>query len=279
MVEKTIALKSFPVCVSRNVGTTTSYHNHKYYEFVYVLEGMVEHIINDEPNVLREGNYFLLSTNDRHVYRPINSEPFKIVNFMFDPSLIDPIFTIETPFNKIIKHPLIGMSDKKFTASPFATQFSDDSKNLLPVFLNALTEYQQKKVGYLNVLRADLIKGIVACMRNVCVDSESSAKIPFVDKITKYVNDNYSENISLSTLCDSLGYTVPYVSRIFKEQIGMSFSEYLVKVRVQKACALMLSTDMSIQQIVNAVGYSNMSFFYRSFKNIMGETPHEFRKN
>ena len=100
MVEKTIALRDFPVCVRKNVGTTTSYHNHEYYEFVYVLDGVVEHIINDGHCILSEGNYFLLSPNDRHVYRPISREPFKIVNFMFDPSLIDSNFTIETPFDK-----------------------------------------------------------------------------------------------------------------------------------------------------------------------------------
>ena len=260
----TIPLRNFPVHISRSVLPTTEYHNHECYEFVYVYEGMVDHILNGEHYLLSAGNYFLLSPSDKHMYVAVNREPFRIINFTFDPAMIDQSFTLETPFNEMIKHPSIGLSHKNLTASPLGVQFSDETKNLMPMFLSSFTEYQQKKPGYLNVLRATLIRGIIACLRNVYADENTFDKSSFVDNIIRYVNDNCSENISLSALCDSLGYTVPYVSRVFKEQIGMNFSEYLVKVRVQKACSLLLSTDMTVQQVVNAVGYSNTDFFHRA---------------
>jgi len=278
MIVKTLDLSNFPVCVKRSARAATDYHRHKYYELVYVFEGMVDHIINGEHYVLYEGNYILISPNDEHMYIAVNDAPFSIVNFMFDPNLIDVNFTLDTSFSEIIKHPLIGFSSKKLTSLPLAMQFFDDSKNLRAVFYDSLIEYKQKKSGYINALRANAVKAIIACLRNVCSDNDMSEKSAFVDNIVKYINDNYSESISLSSLRYEMGYNVQYVSRVFKAQIGVSFSDYLKRVRVQRACSLLLSTDMTVQQIVNSVGYSNVAFFYKAFREVTGATPSEFRK-
>lgn len=277
MIVKTSSLQDFPICVTRGSKKDINYHRHNYYEFAYVYEGMVDHVLNGEHHILRDGNYFLLSPEDVHTYAAINDEPFRIVNFMFNPSLIDPSFTLETPFKEIIKHPLIGLSHKKLVRSPLGVQFSDDAGILRPIFINSVTEYKQRKVGYINVLRANAVKGIIACLRNVYAEQDDVKKSYFVENIIKYANDNYQEPISLSQICEKLGYSVQYASRIFKEQMGVNFSAYLIQIRMQKACSLLLSTDMTIQQIGNAVGYTNMAFFYRAFKSVVGETPTEFR--
>ena len=277
MTVKTYPLKDFPVCVLRGVRTDMEHHRHKYYELVYVYEGMVDHVLNGEHHILTEGNYFLLSPDDVHTYVSINKEPFRIINFMFHPALIDSSFTLETPFKEIIKHPSIGVSRKKLLKSPLGVQFFDDDRRLRPMFLNAFSEYKQKKIGYVNALRATAEIFILACLRNVCVEQESEQQNVVINKIIEYVNENYLEDISLSSMCDSMGYNVQYISRVFKTQVGMNFSTFLINKRIQKACSLLLSSDMTIQQIANEVGYSNMGFFYNSFKKIMGETPAEFR--
>ena len=137
--------------------------------------------------------------------------------------------------------------------------------------------YKQKKIGYVNALRATAEIFILSCLRNVCVEQESAQQNVIIDKIIEYVNENYLKDISLSSMCDSMGYNVQYISRVFKTQVGMNFSTFVINKRIQKACSLLLSSDMTIQQVANEVGYSNMGFFYNSFKKIMGETPAEFR--
>lgn len=278
MVVKTSNLRDFPVCVLRGIRADIDYHRHAYYEFVYVCEGTVDHVLNGEHRILSEGNYFLLSPDDIHTYLSINSDPFRIVNFMFNPALIDSGFDLGTPFKAIIKHPSIGVSNKRLIASPLSTQFLDDDRSLRTMFLNAINEYKFKKPGYISVLRATAISGIIACLRNVYMSGDGIEKNTFVTSIIKYVNENYADNVSLSSICDEMGYNVQYVSRSFKAQMGMTFSEYLFKVRIQKACSLLLSTDMTIQEISNAVGYSNTAFFHKVFKNLIGETPAYFRK-
>ena len=72
----------FPVFVSKSVDSNAGWHNHKHYEIAYVCNGMVEHIINGEHHILREGNYFLLAPGDVHRYIDLNREPFSIINFL-----------------------------------------------------------------------------------------------------------------------------------------------------------------------------------------------------
>lgn len=278
MVVKTSPLRDFPVCVLRGIRADIDYHRHTYYEFVYVLEGTVDHVLNGEHRILGEGNYFLLSPEDIHTYLSINSDPFRIVNFMFNPALIDSSFNLSTPFKAIIKHPAIGVSYKRLVASPLSTQFLDDDRSLRQIFVNAINEYKFKKPGYISVLRATAISGIIACLRNVYAGEDGVEKNTFVTNIIRYINENYMGNVSLSAICDEMGYNVQYVSRSFKAQMGMTFSEYLFKVRIQRACSLLLSTDMTIQEVSNAVGYSNTAFFHKVFKSVIGETPADFRK-
>ena len=85
MIVKTNSLKDFPICVTRSSKKNIDYHRHNHYEFAYVYEGMVDHVLNGEHHILRDGNYFLLSPDDIHKYASINDEPFRIVNFMFNP--------------------------------------------------------------------------------------------------------------------------------------------------------------------------------------------------
>ena len=71
----TLLLKNHPVHVKKSTLATTEFHNHKFYELVYVCEGMVDHIMNGEHYLLGEGNYFFLSPND-NVLRSLYGQPF-----------------------------------------------------------------------------------------------------------------------------------------------------------------------------------------------------------
>ena len=272
---KTVILKDGPVRVAISSKQNIRYHRHNCYELVYVYEGEVDHVLNGEHHILREGDYFLLSPNDAHKYASINDDPFRIVNFM--PTLIDPMFTIETPFEEIIRHPFIGMSYKNLSCSPLAVHFSDRSRRLRHIFINSVTEYKSKKIGYIGVLRAVAVTGIIECLRNVYTDRTCVKTSHLVDSIVEYVENNYKTDISFSQMCKKLGYSTQYVSRVFKEYMGMNFSTYLIQTRINAARSLLLSSDMTIQQIGNEVGYSNMTFFYKEFKKFVGETPLSFR--
>ena len=68
-----------------------------------------------------------------------------------------------------------------------------------------------------------------------------------------------------------------YFSRLFKNEIGMSFSDYLLNKRMDVATELLNNSDYSIEEITKAIGIESISYFYRAYKKITGNTPGDVR--
>lgn len=92
----------------------------------------------------------------------------------------------------------------------------------------------------------------------------------------RYIIQNYANPISLSDLGNFLGMNGNYVGRIFKKEFGVGFSEYLSKVRIEKAIELMKENKYNISQIATMVGYNNIEHFSRTFKKATNKSPKAF---
>ena len=64
----------------------------------------------------------------------------------------------------------------------------------------------------------------------------------------------------------------------FKKDTGMTFREYLLKVRIEKACFLLRNSNMTVNNIAGTVGYTEPAFFYKTFRKEIGLTPDDYRK-
>lgn len=97
-------------------------------------------------------------------------------------------------------------------------------------------------------------------------------------QIQQIIDSNYtSPDFSITTLADSFGISIAYMSYIFKKEFNENFSHYLWSLRLEKAKKLLLETDLSIDVISQEVGYLNTSSFRRKFKQETGITPSAFR--
>ena len=99
-----------------------------------------------------------------------------------------------------------------------------------------------------------------------------------IQEICDYVMENYTENITLSKICQEKYFNSNYISKKFYEVTGMTFNKYLQKVRIQNACELLIETDASIEMVSEMVGYNDVHSFRTVFKKIIGSTPREFQK-
>ncbi|MBP2646080.1 MAG: two component transcriptional regulator, AraC family, partial [Firmicutes bacterium] len=95
----------------------------------------------------------------------------------------------------------------------------------------------------------------------------------------KYIEKYYyKEELSLSNLAEEIHMSPTYLSRLLKQEIGVSFIEYLTQVRVRKAIQLMSSSTVKMYEIAEQVGYSNQHYFSTAFKKVVGFSPAEYRK-
>ncbi|MGD6875688.1 response regulator transcription factor [Bacillus infantis] len=98
-----------------------------------------------------------------------------------------------------------------------------------------------------------------------------------IDSAIKYIQDNYHASLTLKSIADSVYLSPSHFSRMFKEQLGMTFVEYLAFIRIQKAKSLLRLTSFSVEVIANNTGFSTAGYFSTTFKKVVGVTPSEYR--
>lgn len=100
-----------------------------------------------------------------------------------------------------------------------------------------------------------------------------------IHRIMNYINENYSDaNLGLGMIATNFNISEGYVSSLFKEQAGINFTEYVETQRIDKACELLKTTNLSINDISEKVGYNSVQSFRRAFKRLHGFSPSELRK-
>lgn len=96
--------------------------------------------------------------------------------------------------------------------------------------------------------------------------------------VEQYIRDHYDEVLSLDILADKVYLTPHYLSSIFIQEKGIGINKYIKNVRMEKAKEFLLGTNMKISDICEKVGYTNLSYFCRSFRNEYGMTPDQYRR-
>ncbi len=98
-----------------------------------------------------------------------------------------------------------------------------------------------------------------------------------VGQLLEYVNVHYNEPLSLKTLSFKFKISAPYLGKLFTEETGESFTNWLNRLRVQEAIHLMKTTNLSVRDIAEKIGYVNTNYFYKIFKKYEGINPGEYQ--
>ena len=105
---------------------------------------------------------------------------------------------------------------------------------------------------------------------------EKSIKV--IDSAKIYINKNYNKDISLDDVSREVNISPYYFSKLFKDETGEGFIEYLTNIRIEKAKGLIADTDYSMKEICQMVGYTDPNYFSRAFKKKVGVTPTEYKE-
>lgn len=100
---------------------------------------------------------------------------------------------------------------------------------------------------------------------------------PKIQTAVGYLQRNYANLQSLEDIASSVGLSKYHFTRIFKKTTGYTPIEYLTKIRIERAVYLLRQTDLTIEDIAKAIGYSNGSYFIKVFRQWLGFSPGEFR--
>lgn len=105
-------------------------------------------------------------------------------------------------------------------------------------------------------------------------------EISLINVIMKYLEDNFIDNeLNLQKVSDALGYNSKYISRVFKENMGITFSAYLTNIRIQNAVFLIDQGVTAIKNVALLSGYKDPFYFSNVFKTVMGISPKQYIEN
>jgi AraC-like DNA-binding protein len=108
--------------------------------------------------------------------------------------------------------------------------------------------------------------------------SEDDDSIAKVNSIVSYISEHCTQALAMSDLCERFRMTESQFSRFFRRATGNTFTDFVNRIRVTKACQLLMDTDRYVTTICYEVGFNNVANFNRRFLEIKGMTPTDFRR-
>jgi two-component system, response regulator YesN len=109
------------------------------------------------------------------------------------------------------------------------------------------------------------------------VASKSHNSNQNIDNVVHYISNNLNTPLAIKDVANHVHLNPSYLSVLFKEEIGVTFSDFVTKQRLKKAKELLIFTDTSLDEIAGQIGYQTCSYFIKIFKRFEGVTPKQYR--
>ena len=244
-----------------------STHYHQNPELFYVLTGKLDVQIDDKKYLLQKGDILLINANKRHLM--IGSDALLGARFEID-------------FHLLAEE--MGTMQLMFWCNTVAdkNEAYDDLRRVLDHILERYFERDQKGALYLSSLCYEalyiLTSNFMIRADDARIHVENSQDRIRIREIQNYIQANYQSQISLNDLAERLYLSNAYLSKYVKKHLGLTFMEYLNNVRLFHAVDELLYSNKNVTRIALDNGFPTSAAFTKSFRDIHGVSPSEYRK-
>lgn len=242
-------------------------HLHKQIELLVILEGTMTLTVDHVSKTLTPGTHAIIFPNQLHSLQTVENS--KILLCIFDG---DFCHSYRKYFHNSIP------AHNNFTVS----NLSNHSRTAVDGLLSLTGEFPRGKQipapivalaeGYLTLLLADMFSQIELIPRTFSEDLELEQRLLI------YLETHYTEDLSLEILSREFGVSRFTLSRLFTDKLHTTFPYYVNSKRLEYACNLLVSTDLSVTQIALDAGFGSSRTFFREFNQTYHTTPREYRR-
>lgn len=246
-------------------------HHHNYAELSFVIDGKGTEVLNGRPHQLQSGTFTFLLPH--HIHEIHVEEPIRKYSCMFDADIL-----FDSPSDQQLGQLLLQTG----TELPSHYDLNEEqSKHVSRILEQLLHEYNDENFAKDVLIRAKLMELFVYVIRT----QQDVAQKPAAPcksenqilEVLRYMHLHYHDNLTLSGVAEMFNWNASYMSRVFKQSTGKTFTEYLHFLRIGRAASLLTGTSMKITDISVEVGFDNTRTFNRVFKEMKGVTPSQFR--
>jgi two-component system response regulator YesN len=132
--------------------------------------------------------------------------------------------------------------------------------------------------GSLNCL-SDIISKTEALLCRLSDNFYGNTTKSNIEKVVKYINDNYASELRLENLAVLFGYNSAYLGKVFSRRTGENFNNYLDSIRIAEAKRLLETDTYKVFEVAKMVGFQNINYFHNKFKKLVGVSPLAYKKN
>ncbi len=248
-------------------------HYHNELELIYCTAGIGKITIQGIAYELYEGDLMIILPQQVHGIEALQNH-FEYYNVLFQFSLL----AEECSSDPVYEQYFAPLEDGLLSVPPVIKQGSPESEQLSRYLLPLLDE---DKIGTLLRIKSNLF-GIMDVLSSLAIPatplSASSHKAnQLLRHAISYINHHYTEKITVSEMASCCGYSESHFMKRFREMAGISFSQYLIQLRLEKSTTLLRTSDLSLLEIALACGFSNASHFTRTFERQYHMVPSKYR--
>ncbi len=257
------------------------WHWHEEYECSFVRSGSCPVTVGTDQFVLHAGDAIFINTGTLHAQETSKAtKDFCKEDLVFHGRLI--YGSRQTVFWQKYMAPIATSN----LALPYIHFFSDIpwEKEIIDLISEATAIARERSFGFEFYIREKLSRIFLLLAENrrelaSHSQKESSQEMQHIKKMIRYIQNNYSDSISLHQLAQTANICEREVQRSFQNIVRQSPIQYLIHYRIEKACHMLDSSEQSIIDISNSCGFSSPSYFTKTFKSIIGCTPREYRNS
>jgi AraC-like DNA-binding protein/ligand-binding sensor protein len=117
----------------------------------------------------------------------------------------------------------------------------------------------------------------LAIISNRIFVEQQNSELPVITRAKEYIQQNQAEDLSLGQVAKAVNTSTFYFCKLFKKVTGLNFTDYVSRVRIEKAKNLLLNPNLRVSEIAYEVGFQSLTHFNRVFKKVIGQSPTEYR--
>ncbi len=247
------------------------------YVLIHCVDGKGWYKVGGTTYSVKANQYFILPKGKPHAYGADEQNPWTIYWIHFDgtvahsyaPQSQSPTDVSPNINSRIDNRTELFEEIYNTLSAGYSMDNLEYASSLFHHYLGSLRHLQQYRNAKPQNIRTDVVESAL---------NDNNTERGIVDYALHYMSENIEKHLTIQQLSDYIGYSSSHVATVFKRQVGHAPLTYFNLLKIQRACHLLDTTSMRINQISLKLGIEDTYYFSRLFSKIMGVSPREYRK-
>jgi len=247
------------------------YHWHTHFEIIRIISGSFHLTLDNETRVMQPDDCVLVTGGTLHGGVPHGDCVYECV-----------LFDLQTlaQHNHVCAKTVRDILSHQMTISPFLT---DCCPHVLPVVQQLCSALSSRRTGYEFATQGYLYMLLSVILENHLYeenvrDQGTAGRLSSLKNVLTYISENYANPISLDNLSRIAGMNPKYFCRYFKSMTERTPIDYVNYYRIESACEMLSTRNISIKEAAISCGFNDESYFIKTFHKYKGITPKQFMK-